>query len=314
MRGNPAGVEFIVPEGEEHLIGRQSPATILIPDDSFLSSQHAVVSWAGDGFAVRDLNSATGTKINGRSITESRLLDGDELRVGESALRASIRKRLPANASGTGKAAAEPPRPEVSADLKQTTGYRSNSAKQLSERFRLGAEYPAIAQLAQGEAKPEAVVKTLIEASELEAAIRFLAHALPQRTAIAWAAACIRDAKADDISETDRQHVERCEAWAQEPTEQNRRAAMDAVVDGDMETSSEWAAMAVGFADGSIGPDGAPVVKADESLCGRTVAGVIEVCCLESQPELAPEKRKRYLAAGLKLARGDKQEQLWVDE
>lgn len=53
-------------------------------DDRWLSRRHCELSELDGTIIVRDLGSRHGTYINGRPITESRLMPGDELCVGLS--------------------------------------------------------------------------------------------------------------------------------------------------------------------------------------------------------------------------------------
>jgi pSer/pThr/pTyr-binding forkhead associated (FHA) protein len=75
------------PLGEETLtIGRTPECTIVVGDPN-VSRRHAEVRPSGDGFVIVDLGSTNGTKVNGVTITERRLEDGDELALGNTRLR-----------------------------------------------------------------------------------------------------------------------------------------------------------------------------------------------------------------------------------
>jgi hypothetical protein len=74
-----------VPLGEYVVtIGRQHDCTIVLADPN-VSRHHAEVRPAGDGFAVADLGSTNGTRINGERIPgPHQLVDGDEVRCGNT--------------------------------------------------------------------------------------------------------------------------------------------------------------------------------------------------------------------------------------
>lgn len=76
-----------VPLGEYTVsIGRQHDCTVVLADPN-VSRRHAEVCPAGDGFAVVDLGSTNGTKVNGTRISGSRpLVDGDEVRFGNTVM------------------------------------------------------------------------------------------------------------------------------------------------------------------------------------------------------------------------------------
>ena len=67
-------------------LGRALDNDIVLLDIA-ASRKHAQVIRSESGFSVLDLRSANGIFINGRRITEEELYDGDEIEVGETALR-----------------------------------------------------------------------------------------------------------------------------------------------------------------------------------------------------------------------------------
>ena len=76
-------------EGDVVTIGRVSDNDIQI-DDASVSSHHAQLECDGDVWSLKDLNSTNGTRRNGETIGESRLEDGDELRIGKIVARYEI--------------------------------------------------------------------------------------------------------------------------------------------------------------------------------------------------------------------------------
>lgn len=70
---------------ERHLVGR-SRACALRLNHRRVSGEHAVFTWADNGWWVRDLNSSNGTWVNGARLGEARtaLSAGDALRFGSS--------------------------------------------------------------------------------------------------------------------------------------------------------------------------------------------------------------------------------------
>lgn len=67
-------------------IGRL-PECDLVLDDAGASRQHARISRTESGFVVTDLGSTNGTLVNGRSIQEHVLEDGDTITIGETDLQ-----------------------------------------------------------------------------------------------------------------------------------------------------------------------------------------------------------------------------------
>jgi pSer/pThr/pTyr-binding forkhead associated (FHA) protein len=63
-------------------IGRLPDNTIQI-DDVSVSSHHLQLTLSGGDYHLRDLNSTNGTRVNGKTITESQLHAGDRVRIGK---------------------------------------------------------------------------------------------------------------------------------------------------------------------------------------------------------------------------------------
>jgi len=73
---------FALPSGEIH-IGRD-PSNLLSISDPSLSRRHCALSRDGDGYKIRDLDSRNGTSVNGVTVKEARLRQGDQIAVGDS--------------------------------------------------------------------------------------------------------------------------------------------------------------------------------------------------------------------------------------
>jgi hypothetical protein len=74
-------VEHVLRE-EAITLGRMKGNTIAL-DDVSISLSHAKITRLGDDYFLKDLNSTNGTLLNGQSINEARLRDGDRLKFGE---------------------------------------------------------------------------------------------------------------------------------------------------------------------------------------------------------------------------------------
>ncbi len=67
-------------------IGRLPSCDIPVPDSN-VSRKHAEIRPSGDGYLVVDLGSTNGTRVNGATVAERRLGDGDVISVGTTRLR-----------------------------------------------------------------------------------------------------------------------------------------------------------------------------------------------------------------------------------
>jgi pSer/pThr/pTyr-binding forkhead associated (FHA) protein len=73
-------------DGSSLVLGRR-PDCDLVLDGKLIEAVHAVLYRQGGKFHVRDLNSKTGTAVNGRRVRKSELRKGDEIRVGLTRIR-----------------------------------------------------------------------------------------------------------------------------------------------------------------------------------------------------------------------------------
>jgi hypothetical protein len=84
---------LVMPDGRRVQLGEEPVRIGRLPDcaialsDSQVSRHHAEVRRADQGFAVVDLGSLNGTTVNGVAVQEHTLTDGDEIGVGETAIR-----------------------------------------------------------------------------------------------------------------------------------------------------------------------------------------------------------------------------------
>lgn len=73
--------------GQKVLVIGRLPGCDITVNDANVSRRHAEVRPAGEGWAVADLGSTNGTRVNGVTVTEQRLVDGDVITVGNTPLR-----------------------------------------------------------------------------------------------------------------------------------------------------------------------------------------------------------------------------------
>ena len=78
-------------------IGRSDGNTLVLPDDKrYISRTQAEVACRGGSFLLRDLGSATPTLVNGTAVgsgNEVLIRNGDELKIGEYSVRATLSGR-----------------------------------------------------------------------------------------------------------------------------------------------------------------------------------------------------------------------------
>jgi pSer/pThr/pTyr-binding forkhead associated (FHA) protein len=80
-----AGRRFEVRE-DDVTIGRDAGSTVCIPADN-VSRSHARIFRSGTTHVLVDAESTNGTLLNGRTVDEATLRDGDVIRVGSTVLK-----------------------------------------------------------------------------------------------------------------------------------------------------------------------------------------------------------------------------------
>ena len=93
-----AGKKVFCSTGESIAIGRDpTKSQFAVATDKRMSGLHFVVECGTQGSRVTDRKSSNGTFLNGKSIKEARLTDGDEIRSGETVFRVHLiaDKQLP---------------------------------------------------------------------------------------------------------------------------------------------------------------------------------------------------------------------------
>jgi len=68
--------------GEELVVGREKPATLVFKEDLHLSRQHFKIQGGMNGERLEDLSSSNGTFVNGIRIESRELCDGDIIEAG----------------------------------------------------------------------------------------------------------------------------------------------------------------------------------------------------------------------------------------
>jgi hypothetical protein len=91
--GGAGAGSLVLPSGERFLLGDsvitigRLTDSVLVLEDPNVSRQHAEIRPSGNGFALADLGSTNGSKVNGIKVSERVLQDGDELTFGSTSFR-----------------------------------------------------------------------------------------------------------------------------------------------------------------------------------------------------------------------------------
>ena len=143
--------------------------------------------------------------------------------------------------------------------------------------------------------------ESLVRAGHHVDAVRLMAHLLPRREGVLWAWAC---AKKSGIPVTPpaASSLAATEKWIAEPSDENRRAAMDAAQKAGTATPEGAAGLAAFLSGGSLAPPGAPAVAPAEPLAAKAVAASVMLSAISLEPEKSGTKYSEFLMRGFEVA------------
>jgi hypothetical protein len=151
---------------------------------------------------------------------------------------------------------------------------------------------------------PADFIGQLLESRDFEAAVKFMAFALPPREAVWWACVCARMELQEPVEGAVANALAAAETWVRKPTDEHRRAAMTCAQAANFDSPAAWAAVGAFWSGGSMGPPDVPAVPPAPHLLGVAIVGAVTLAAVQFQPELAGERRERYIAAAVNIANG----------
>jgi hypothetical protein len=176
----------------------------------------------------------------------------------------------------------------------------AQSSAEICQRFEPGE---AAAALVDSHTEPHAFLSELRAQQLYDDAYAFLAHGLPAREAILWCRSCVREA-CPEPSPPEQAALDAVDQWLDEPSDELRRAAMQAAETATFRTPAGCCALAIFFSDGSIAPPDCPSVPPPEGMAARTVASTVALCGLSVAPDRAAQIADLFVARGVEIASG----------
>ncbi|MEL7449216.1 MAG: hypothetical protein AAFN78_08400 [Pseudomonadota bacterium] len=168
------------------------------------------------------------------------------------------------------------------------------------ERFELSEDAQAISP--EG-LTPEQFLARLIEGEHFADATNFLAHALPSREAVWWAAASTR-AGTPELDANNAQVLSLAERWVRDPTDDNRYAAFAAAQQAGLNSPASFVGVAAYMSGKSIAPKDLDDVAAPEGVTGTMAACAVILVAVTPDPLKASDKYRQFLAKGMDIAAG----------
>jgi hypothetical protein len=157
---------------------------------------------------------------------------------------------------------------------------------------------------------PGQFLDILLERRAFGSARIFLANALPSREAVWWAVLCIREVIGPAPPKSEAAALRAAEAWVQDPSEANRRAAGAAPRAAGFSSPAGAAAEAAFQSGGSVGPPDAPEVPPKEYATARTVARAVLLAATHAPAGQEKERYPTFFARGIEVATGANR---WTD-
>lgn len=319
--GTEKGRKIFLQPGQRATVGRAAEADYQFSANSGMSSVHFAVNCEWPECYVHDLDSSTGTLLNGEPVMYAELHHGDELRAGENAFHVSL-SEVEETSSGlesvdtaaeaatqSGASAAPEPAtmvvplpegmPQVNPVRDEPPGFLPGTVGEICARIE-DLEDAARQLLEEGQTHEQYVAA--LESAELYVdASRFLAHALARRDAVEWAVNCVQHACGTGLSAADAHALEVTRAWVDDPTEAHRRAAEQAAQALEHKTPASWAATGAVWSEGNLAPVDAPVVVPPQPhFTALAVAGSVMLAAVDKEPEKQSEKYHEFFRMGLK--------------
>lgn len=149
---------------------------------------------------------------------------------------------------------------------------------------------------------PREYLSALIEEEHFADAVKFLAHLLPRREAVWWAWMCAKKGLGKAPVREEHAALAATEKWIAEPTDDNRRATLEAANAATLESPAGCAALGAFLAGGSLAPAGMAEVPPPRYAAAKAVFGSLVFSAVTVEPEKAPEKFRKFLDYGLELA------------
>ncbi|KDM90329.1 DUF6931 family protein [Photobacterium galatheae] len=161
---------------------------------------------------------------------------------------------------------------------------------------------PPFSQLAAENTSPRELIGMAMAQEMFADAVTFLAHALPVRESVWWAACCA--ATRTDWNEDEANAVRAAKAWVHTPDETSRRHAEQMAELAGLESGAGWAAQSAFWSGGSMTKPNDPVMPPPPYLYAQAVAGCINLSAVLPDGEAAKQRYRDFIDMGLNIAAG----------
>jgi hypothetical protein len=150
------------------------------------------------------------------------------------------------------------------------------SASSLTQRLALSSD--ALAVVAAG-GNVRTCLNELIGLGLPADALAVVSRALPKRYVVAWACECFKGvlAGAPVVSDVDRAGLALAQQWLTDPSEENRRAALEFAELGEFASPGAWLAASAGWNGGSLLPRGYDPIPPPDHLPAEAAVAALRL-------------------------------------
>jgi len=151
---------------------------------------------------------------------------------------------------------------------------------------------------------PRDFVQALVAHKQYDAAVDFLAHALPAREAVWWGCLCLQHACGNSLSAPDKAAATAAVQWVLRPTEQNRAAAKAPGEAAKPPSPAGALAQAANWTGGSLGPPNAAPMPPGLFMPALAVATAVKFAAIKVEPVRIPDTQRLFVELGMAVAEG----------
>lgn len=174
------------------------------------------------------------------------------------------------------------------------------TAKEVAAQFELAPEAQA---LLKTQTPPQFLAALLDYGHDIDA-LRFIAYAMPKRHAVYWAWLCVKELAPKEVPEPAAKAMAAVQQWVLDPSEAHRRACETAYIAATLEQPAGVVAVSAFWADGSLSPEGNPVVPPPAHLCAHGASSAVMLAVAKGDPTKAKQAYAQAVAQGVGVASG----------
>lgn len=178
---------------------------------------------------------------------------------------------------------------------------KAGAASEVCKNFKLKE---AARPLFKESQTPREFLEALLAGGQYQAAVDFLAHALPPREAIWWGCLCLQNASRSGMPAPELSAWKAAVEWVLDPTEESRRAAQARGEAIGVGSPAGGIATAAGWTGGSISPPKAPAVPPGPFMPAKAVAGAVQLIAARAEPVRIADVQRRLVEMGIGVAEG----------